>query len=933
MLPLYWLASLALPIVIAVAEANHDGQDVYIVEFMDRIPSTDPILALEQGLAGRGLSCNLAPRHMFTTSLFSGASFTTDCVHDVSTSEASVLSALRALDIVQNAWPAAWDTTKARHQRPAGSLTKGSSQQPLRTLKRQSSDNGTIPVVYHDHDVLTTHNDTGVDKLHAEGIVGSGVRIAVIDTGFDLKAPGLAKTRIAYNYNSAEDAFDFEGDNCLDFLHGTHVLGIIAADSDERRFGIVGVAPNATVDLHGLDSCDGTRPGNLDDLMAAVVSAAERGVDVMMIGFNIKLAFQEEPVASLVSRVVRNGTAVTVASSNDGPGLFTGASPASGEGVAAIGSTDNSATPYYTWGANWTSGSDQGVLRFAPSFPSNFATNNNLTLWMPADPESFPDGCNPAPSNFVPPADPANTVMLIDEDHCWLDPKNASARLAISLGVPYVVRYQSASTTVADGMQWVPNFAEFSRRYQGIARISNEDGQFLKSQLAKGSVHLSFPSDVLQAQEDVTYRINDISGGLVSSFSSWGPTPEGRSYPSFVAPGENILSTFLPKYGGLAVIGGTSMSNPFAVGVFALVKEKHPDYDPKQILSVVTTTAKPVKFIDGNRKSFDYLAPVFSQGGGLVDAWGAAHAVSLVNVSSLDFNDTLHRPSSLAFTLNNTGTETLSCSLSHLGAASGYILDQANPYSLTEAEGHPVYAEVDITPSSIEIPPRSEAVVSVSIKASPALPDAAKRGTFFGGYIHIQSSAAAGTNLTIPYTGFGTPLVNLPMINPNASYLVSVDPATNVDNRVESGTTFECFYNGSIPKPDWPASCTPGFPGFRKTFVTQSRNYSYDLVDAATGDAILPRTFVGTAERYTEPSAWWVWDGSEEDRKYIPPGRYFWRVRALRLSGGAGDQKHWDHRAADGFALRAPISTHNLSLVFIFGCGCEKIFKVFQRLY
>lgn len=250
-------------------------------------------MALEQGLAGRGLSCNLAPRHVFTTSLFSGASFTTDCVHDVSTSEASVLSALRALDIVQNAWPAAWDTTKARHQRPAGSLSKGSFQQPLRTLKRQSSDNGTTPVVSHDNDVLTTHKDTGVDKLHAEGIVGSGVRIAVIDTGFDLKAPGLAKTRVAYNYNSAEDAFDFEGDNCLDFLHGTHVLGIIAADSDERRFGVVGVAPNATVDLHGLDSCDGTRLGSLDDLIAAAISADERGVDMMMIGFNIKLAFQE----------------------------------------------------------------------------------------------------------------------------------------------------------------------------------------------------------------------------------------------------------------------------------------------------------------------------------------------------------------------------------------------------------------------------------------------------------------------------------------------------------------------------------------------------------------------------------------------------------------------------------------------------------------
>lgn len=601
-------------------------------------------------------------------------------------------------------------------------------------------------------------------------------------------------------------------------------------------------------------------------------------------------------MASLVSRVVANGTAVTVGSGNSGPGPFTGGSPASGLGVAAVGSSDNSATPYYTWRLNYTASSgESGFLRFTPSFPSDFPPGNNLTLWMPGSSVGLPAGCNPAPADFVPPADPANTIMLIEEEHCWLDPRNTSSRLALSLGVPYVLRHQPARTTVADGMQWVPGFAEFSRQYSGIARLSNPDGNFLASLLAKGEVTVAVPGSLADdAHEEVLYRANDLSGGLVSSFSSWGPTPEGRSYPSFVAPGENILSTFLPRYGGVAVVGGTSMANPFAVGVYALVKQRHPEYTPADLLSVVASTAKPLQFVDASRRKFEYLAPVFSQGGGLVDAYAAVNTVSLVNVSSLDFNDTAHRPSVLSFGLKNAGNESISYTLGHLGAASGYILSESNSYTLAGADTHPIYADVEITPSTITLPPGASTEVSVSITSSPVLPDADRRGVYFGGYITITPSGPSAINLTLPYTGFATPLAAIPMINPTASHLVAVDPATNVDTRVEPGSVFTCLYNASIPLPGWPVDCDPGWPGFKRVFLTQSRNYTYDLVDAGTGDTILPSTFASSEGEYFSPSTWWVWNGSEEGRKFVPPGSYFWRLRALRLNGDAGREGHWD---------------------------------------
>ncbi|KAF6819482.1 subtilisin-like serine protease pr1c [Colletotrichum plurivorum] len=883
-------SSWVLPLVTFFTQtAAASGGDVFILEFSDA-PPAEPLAAVEQGLLDAGLACTVSPRHTFDTPLFTGVSMLADCT-TTKTPHTSVLDAMNSLAFVKKAWPALRDIKPAPpivpgHQ-PADTLHHGAAS----PLPKRQSRNDTL----FELDTMPTHVDTGVTKVHAQNVTGAVVRIAVIDSGFDLAAPGLSLTRVAYNYNYAESAENFSSnETCVPWLHGTHVLGIIAADSPERRFGIVGVAPEATVELHGLEACDGSDSGSLDTLMAAIVAADRRGVDMIMIGYAIPLAFEDEPMARIVSAVVANGTAVTVGSGNSGPGPFTGGSPAGAPGATAVGSSDNSATPYYTWRLNYTSPSDSGFLRFTPSLPSDFPRGNNLTLWMPASPEGLPAGCNPAPADFTPPADPANTIMLIDEEHCWLDPKNTSNRLALALGVPYVLRYQPASTTVADGMQWVPRFAEFSRQYKGIARVTNDDATYLKSLLSAGQVTLSVPGRLEDdAHEEVLYRENDLSGGLATFFSSWGPTVEGRSYPSFLAPGENILSTFLHRYGGVAVVGGTSMSNPFAVGVYALVKQRHPEYTPNDLLSVVASTAKPLQFVDARRQKFDYLAPVFQQGGGLVDAFAAVNTPSLVNVSSLDFNDTANRPSVLTFTLKNTGSESIDYTLGHIGAASGYILSASGAYTLAGDDTLPIYADVDITPSSLTLSPGASAEVSVSIRSDPSLPDADRRGVYFGGYISITPSTPSA-NLTLPYTGFATPLTSVPMINPESSYLVTVDPATNIDTRLEPDAVVTCLYNASIPLPDWPVDCEPGWPGFRRLFVTQSRNFTYDLVDAATGEDILPSTFASNPNEYFSPSTWWVWNGSEEDRKFIPAGSYFWRLRALRLNGDAGREAHWD---------------------------------------
>lgn len=109
-------------------------------------------------------------------------------------------------------------------------------------------------------------------------------------------------------------------------------------------------------------------------------------------------------------------------------------------------------------------------------------------------------------------------------------------------------------------------------------------------------------------------------------------------------------------------------------GVAALVKKAHPDYTPFEIQAVMATTVNPVRWNDGKGFTEDFLAPVFQQGGGLLDAWKAVHTTALFNVTSLFFNDTTNRPQKLHFTIKNTGTKPATYRFSHLGAASGCVL-------------------------------------------------------------------------------------------------------------------------------------------------------------------------------------------------------------------------------------------------------------------
>jgi len=82
------------------------------------------------------------------------------------------------------------------------------------------------------------------------------------------------------------------------------------------------------------------------------------------------------------------------------------------------------------------------------------------------------------------------------------------------------------------------------------------------------------------------------SDGAIASFSSTGPTFDGRIKPDVVAQGVNVYVA--SGSSGYQSSNGTSFSTPLTAGVAALVLSAHPTWTPMQVRNALKQTAKPL---------------------------------------------------------------------------------------------------------------------------------------------------------------------------------------------------------------------------------------------------------------------------------------------------------------------------------------------------
>jgi len=89
----------------------------------------------------------------------------------------------------------------------------------------------------------------------------------------------------------------------------------------------------------------------------------------------------------------------------------------------------------------------------------------------------------------------------------------------------------------------------------------------------------------------------------ISSFSSHGPSRDGRTLPNFTAAGEAIISalskdfpaqrSFIAKGGGYQEQQGTSQASPHVTGIVALMLQRDPALTPENVRSILQQTATP----------------------------------------------------------------------------------------------------------------------------------------------------------------------------------------------------------------------------------------------------------------------------------------------------------------------------------------------------
>lgn len=204
------------------------------------------------------------------------------------------------------------------------------------------SENPNVEIIEQDAQAQVLEDDIpwGVSRINADdtqaaGFNGSGIKVAVIDTGVDYNHPDLAA-----NYLGGYDFAYNDADPMDDYGHGTHVAGTIAAA--DNGFGVLGIAPEAG--YYSVKVTDDTGLCYYSDIAAGIEWAVNNGADV--ISMSIGGSSDSYTLKNAVDSAYASGVVVVAAAGNTGDSVIY---PAGFDSVIAVAATD-----YYDSRPSWS---------------------------------------------------------------------------------------------------------------------------------------------------------------------------------------------------------------------------------------------------------------------------------------------------------------------------------------------------------------------------------------------------------------------------------------------------------------------------------------------------------------------------------------------------------------------------------------------------
>ncbi|KAK2611975.1 hypothetical protein QQS21_001940 [Conoideocrella luteorostrata] len=739
------------------------------------------------------------------------------------------------------------------------------------------------------NDTFGPHIMMQVDKLRDRGVTGRGIKVAVIDSGVDYKHPALGGCfgkgcLVSFGYDIVGDEYnggngpkpDPDPMDCGS--HGTHVSGIIAAQPNE--LGFTGVAPGVSLGAYKVFGCSGGV--GTDVLVSAVTRAVDDGAQIITASIGAAGGFSVDLWSNLLSRVAHEkDIPCTVAAGNEGSyGAFYPSGTASGADVMSIAAFDNIETTSILSAANFTTSDEEPKsFGYAPGDPKKW-DNVTLPIWaLNLDPTVADDGCSPFPENTP---NLSEYIVLLRRGTCTFVQK---AQNAAAKGAKYLMLYNNVPGTLSIGVTDV-------KQIIASGMVSPKVGEAWLKDLAAGQTVTLHMFDLSKAKKAIEVLKNTATGGAVSGFSSWGPTMEMNFKPQFGAPGGNILSTLPRSFGGYGVASGTSMSTPMTAAVIALLGEARGTLNVALIRNLLSANANPQLYNQAD-KFFEFLAPVAQQAGGLIQAYDAAYATTLLEPASLTFNDTENLKRELSFTIRNTGKDAITYHIAQRPAASVYVLAKDSIYpSQKPNEVVAAYASLKLSDEQATIKPGGSQV----IKVNPVPPSGVdeKRLALWSGYVTVNGSD--GSSMSIPYEGLAGSLRKSTTLAADGAWVANSTDKTQAP--VPANSVFNLRKPGTGKVED-------GIPLIVAKLALGSSNVTMDLVSGTR----LPQTKVGELDG--SPFIWVTrgqigqyFDGKLKNGTYALAGDYKIVTKALRIAGNPSEAKDWDVSESVQFSIK-----------------------------
>jgi minor extracellular serine protease Vpr len=568
----------------------------------------------------------------------------------------------------------------------------------------------------------------------AAGKTGTGVKVAVLDTGIDylhanfggpgtkaafdadnhtiIEAGSFPTTKVVAGYDFVGDNYDSSSDDPAQLVrhpdpdpidcngHGSHVAGSAAGfglrengttytgpynDSiyaaNNFRIG-PGVAPEARLMAYRVFGCEGST--DEATIVEAIDRAVLEGADVINMSLGSPFGRTDEPSAAASDNAALAGTVVVASAGNEGPNAYMTGAPGAASRVLSVAAVDASSPTFPGADIALNTGKTIQAINANNGSPLPGPNTPIVVLRNPDGTVSL--GCNPAEY-----AGTAGKIVVSQRGTC--------ARVARA------VFAQKAGAVAAIMINNTAAFPPFEGKITGnpdTGEQFNVTIPFLGVKGVLGPAATQDGDDLILATSAVSTTATTVPNTTyqqLTSFSSGGPrNVDSAQKPEVAAPGQSVVSTGSGTGNDVATISGTSMASPMTAGAAALVTQAHPAWSTEDIKAALINTAG---------KAGGPALNVRVGGAGVIQVQKAVDSKVVATTSggtgTLSFGYealTGAYNETLKLTLRNTSSSAVSYNLSATGAGLGL--------------------GVSITPNSVSVPANSSVTVDVNASMSAA---------------------------------------------------------------------------------------------------------------------------------------------------------------------------------------------------------------------